>query len=416
MRLNTPLRRCLLLSSFIALASTNAHARNSANLYCDYKKLGDATGAATGTVSADESVPGRWQHDRLFGWSNLFRTAIPPARLKDLCLERLKAVPDAHRLIAPVVTGAHGAQGSTFPIWYSGDLRPGHRIERVVAFGDSLTDTGNMYAASRQLLDFVPKGTSLPSSSWFAGRFSNGPTWIEYLASRNGLTLANWAVGGAQTRDSQLGLIHGIGTQIKSFFEHMQNEHDYDASRTLFTFMVAGNDFVNDSKYATSIVAEQRESLMQLVRHGARKILIVNLPDVTRAPVFRLGRKDAHDVLKRVEVYNSALASIASGVTSQARDEGLPNAGDVEIQVVDARSRFDEVLGNPSAYGFTNTTDSCLKIDAESSLSYVKLQVPRKYCEAGRFVFWDTLHPTTRMHELMSHWAAEAAPRAWGLE
>jgi thermolabile hemolysin len=128
-----------------------------------------------------------------------------------------------------------------------------------------------------------------------------------------------------------------------------------------------------------------------------------------------MGRTDAAEVLARVEVYNSALASIASGVVRQAEEERLVHPGELLIRVVDARSRFDEVLANPSQYGFTNASESCLRIDSESAFSYLQRQHTRKHCEAGRFVFWDTLHPTTRMHELMSTWAAASAPRDWNL-
>lgn len=415
MRSIKTLYRRALLGGTLALVATATQAGSAATLLCHYKKLGDPTGAATGNIDTGQVLPGNWQHDRLASWSNLFRTPVAPAKLNALCEQHLKGTADFHRLIGMAAAGARGASDYAYPLWHEGDLRPGEPVERIVSFGDSLTDTGNMHTASRQALEFVPKGKTLPSASWFAGRFSNGPTWVEYLAFRNGLALTNWAVGGAQTRDAQFGLIHGIGRQIKSFFEHMDSETDYDPSRTLFTFMVAGNDFVNDSKYATQIVQEQRESLMQLVRHGARKVLVVNLPDVTRAPVFRMGRKDASDVLTRVNVYNSALSSIVSGVIRQAGEEGLTQPGELQIRIVDARSRFDDVLAHPEQYKFSNATDSCLKIDSESALSYIQEQIPRKYCEAGRFVFWDTLHPTTRMHELMSGWAAESAPREWGL-
>jgi outer membrane lipase/esterase len=54
-------------------------------------------------------------------------------------------------------------------------------FEQIVVFGDSLSDSGN------------------------AGRFSNGPVWVEYLAERLGLVLqpsraggSNYAVGGAR--------------------------------------------------------------------------------------------------------------------------------------------------------------------------------------------------------------------------
>src|SRR5690242_20274022 len=51
----------------------------------------------------------------------------------------------------------------------------------VQAFGDSLTDNGNLFALTRAIQP-VP-----PSPPYFDGRFSNGPVWVEQLMPRLGL-------------------------------------------------------------------------------------------------------------------------------------------------------------------------------------------------------------------------------------
>ncbi|WP_235031247.1 SGNH/GDSL hydrolase family protein, partial [Geminicoccus flavidas] len=70
----------------------------------------------------------------------------------------------------------------------------------VVVFGDSLSDTGN------------------------AGRFSNGPVWVEVLADRLGVELraaqmggSNFAVGGAQL-DPAAGP-YGLRVQVDRFLD-----------------------------------------------------------------------------------------------------------------------------------------------------------------------------------------------------
>lgn len=47
----------------------------------------------------------------------------------------------------------------------------------IVAFGDSLTHNGNLYAATEAT------GGIPPAPSYSNGRFSNGPVWVEYLAT-----------------------------------------------------------------------------------------------------------------------------------------------------------------------------------------------------------------------------------------
>jgi len=65
----------------------------------------------------------------------------------------------------------------------------------IYIFGDSLSDTGNLFNTTSFLQDF-PDTSALgipvlpPSPPYFEGRFSNGPIWIENLADELGIDLA----------------------------------------------------------------------------------------------------------------------------------------------------------------------------------------------------------------------------------
>src|SRR5579872_6310142 len=52
----------------------------------------------------------------------------------------------------------------------------GSQITQIVAFGDSLSDTGN---------DLIAFGS--PQPPYYQGRFSNGPNWIDDLAAKLGV-------------------------------------------------------------------------------------------------------------------------------------------------------------------------------------------------------------------------------------
>ena len=59
--------------------------------------------------------------------------------------------------------------------------------------GDSLSDPGNLYAATG--------GTTPVSPPYYEGRFSNGPVWAEHVADRfeaKGLATGNFAYGGSK--------------------------------------------------------------------------------------------------------------------------------------------------------------------------------------------------------------------------
>ena len=69
--------------------------------------------------------------------------------------------------------------------------RPGEAapITSVIAYGDSLSDNGNLFGA----IGFPP------SPPYFQGRASNGPVAVEYLAAALGVPLVDFAVFGATT-------------------------------------------------------------------------------------------------------------------------------------------------------------------------------------------------------------------------
>ena len=72
----------------------------------------------------------------------------------------------------------------------AGALASGQSTGTLYFFGDSLTDTGNVYHATSVLhsdsLGLVPIE---PAAPYYDGRFSNGPVWAEYAGTalgRNG--------------------------------------------------------------------------------------------------------------------------------------------------------------------------------------------------------------------------------------
>ena len=50
-------------------------------------------------------------------------------------------------------------------------------------FGDSLSDTGNMFFLSKQLIP--------PGPLYFDGRFSNGPNWVDQVTMQTGAGTVN---------------------------------------------------------------------------------------------------------------------------------------------------------------------------------------------------------------------------------
>ena len=68
-------------------------------------------------------------------------------------------------------------------------------IKRLVVFGDSFSDSGNLFKATAGLI---------PKNPYWEGRFSNGPVWSEYLAYSLNIKLDNWAYSGSPTSSQNL--------------------------------------------------------------------------------------------------------------------------------------------------------------------------------------------------------------------
>ena len=168
----------------------------------------------------------------------------------------------------------------------------------LFAFGDSLSDAGNLYA-----LD----GGTAPVSPYYAGHFSNGPTWVENLSQMLGLgTLEpslkggnDFAFGGAETGTTAIEGYNPIDlpTQIAEYAA----EHPSPVKGALYTLDIGSNDIFNAlDDYAAgkisiggvdAVVAEAETNTVNdveaLVALGARSLLFYEVPDLGLTPLFR---------------------------------------------------------------------------------------------------------------------------------
>jgi len=380
---------CLVSATF----SASAHALGSQTftyLRCFYRVDTSPSRPATHYVwgidpaSGDYyRIHGRWWRDGLLSWQNMFYSGTSQDTLKSVCQSTFARY-GINRAVA-LHAAADTSLSLNYTVWTNDSAAQGTRINRIIAFGDSLSDTQNLYNGTQW---------KMPNrNSWFLGRFSNDRVWTEYLADGLRLPMVNWAVAGAAA--DQYLVIPGVSQQVDSWSAYMQDAPNYRPENTLFTVLVGGNDLVNYRRSVDAIIAAQQAALEKLIRAGARNILLLNLPDVSRAPVFRT-RSDGPAVAAQVLQLNARLV--------QLRDALHANFGPaLNIRIFDTYALFNDVINNPGKYGMTNTWQSCLAIDLDSSGNYLYHWPTRAECtNPNTFVFWDTLHPTTRTHRLLA--------------
>ncbi|TNF36126.1 MAG: hypothetical protein EP312_02095, partial [Gammaproteobacteria bacterium] len=110
--------------------------------------------------------------------------ALTPDDLRTLCEQTLQRR-DGKPLVLGKVRAARHGEELDIPIVFPGTRQ--QAVNRLVIFGDSLSDTGRL---KRRLHVF-------PGAPYWLGRFSNGPAWADYLERSAGLAIQNHAYGGA---------------------------------------------------------------------------------------------------------------------------------------------------------------------------------------------------------------------------
>jgi phospholipase/lecithinase/hemolysin len=245
----------------------------------------------------------------------------------------------------------------------------GYSFNAMYAFGDSLSDTGR-----------DPAG---PAKSYFNGRFSNGPLWVEYLSANLGLPYNasnNFAVSGSTTSDLQSQIADlPVSTNLQS---------------ALFTIESGGNDFLQNAGLGTNdaawgivvsnAVANLTNAIGTLYADGAREILVLNLFNVGQAPILRSAVPADYCVYvdSKVAAFNTRLASAVTNVMQQ-------NPG-LRIYLADFNRESSNIVSSPVSYGFTVSTIGALQ---DPNLTDKSFTGP-----GADYVFWDPIHPTTKGH------------------
>lgn len=270
----------------------------------------------------------------------------------------------------------------------------------VYFFGDSLSDTGNLYTAS---------GGAEPLPPYYDGRFSSGPLWVESLASGLGLAGAanpflqggnNYAWAGALSgsgglADPLLGMSTGLQTQVAGYWAASHPVADPGA---LYVIDIGGNDLAGIAATlsgtgdagarlaaAQGVVDNLMFSVNYLIGQGARNFLIANAPNLGVTPMANFGSfaAAATDVSQQ---YNALLAAALGGLGDSAEIIGFDLFGLVTALV-------DDAIAGGGTYGLNNGLIPCTVTGLDT-------------CDNS--VFFDNMHPTGVVHAMAGQAALAA--------
>ncbi|GAA0767177.1 autotransporter domain-containing protein [Brevundimonas olei] len=261
--------------------------------------------------------------------------------------------------------------------------------DRLVVFGDSLSDNGNLYLATG--------GSTPPTPPYGAGRFSNGPVFTERLgfdaANFMGPVTGsiNYAFGGART-DSQASP-PGMRAQLGQYLQRGGTFGSNDlvsvlggANNIFQGLPVAGasaNPTAAIAPVAQSAAADINFIVNGIAQAGAGTVLVTNLPKLSITPQFR-GTPAAPLADYAVTTFNGALLT---GLTATAAAQQGTN-----IILMDLFKVGDVVAANPSAFGVSNVTQACF--DGASLCS-----------NPDDYFYFDGVHPTAKGHAVIAQLA-----------
>lgn len=321
---------------------------------------------------------------------------------------------------------------------------PAQEFNQLWVFGDSLSDVGNILQGTSNSNYFTPR----PTSPYYdSGRFTDGPSitgdgatilttqssyqgvWAEDLASMLNVPQitassaggapnnTDYATGGATTGGGTFGgtfYFPNLLTQINNF---VASPTTPVASNPLYAVWAGGNDLLDAATATTfytptpakimtaesTAISNLHTAIQTLVNNGATQILWPNLPPLNATP-FALGLpQNLQTALAQ------ASAQFATDENLQILDLEEANQG-LTIYPVNIYGFFNNVLANPAAYGYTNTTQSVITAGSYSAFNFTATSNFNYEVNPDQFLFWDQKHPTSYTHYLIAGQAFEAIP------
>lgn len=258
------------------------------------------------------------------------------------------------------------------------------RYERLVVFGDSNADNGNLFALTHG---------RIPSAPRWHGRESNGPVAVEYLATLLGATLEDHAVAGATT--GYTNILPGVMPQMEMVAETgVQSQIGMFArkkalltKRDLVVIWAGSNDLIGLARQPkevfnariAAIAANVEQALWRLKVAGASTIVVIG-----RTPRPELG---SDDDLNGRDLNAALLATVRRFKEDTHAD----------ILFFDAYAAVADMMLHPGRFGFAEVRTACIAVNA-----CVEGQRTSSGNVADTFVHWDRYHKTTRVHQLLA--------------
>ncbi|MDA0910916.1 MAG: SGNH/GDSL hydrolase family protein [Proteobacteria bacterium] len=227
-------------------------------------------------------------------------------------------------------------------------------VNRVLIFGDSLSDQGNIYKFSGGL---IPKSTP-----YHSGMFSNGNVWevqLKNMIKPYGIEVSNYSVGGATVVLSpswaSQGLPYNLAAEVKMY--QLDKQSWPQGENKLAIFFIGANDYLTADKLMSKEAMDHAVSqvvgkiISSIGEVGADNALIIGLPNLALT-------------IESKELGNEAVLSYMSNLHNTLLKQFAASQSNVKFIGIDAM--FESMLKDPEQFNKTYHTQLDPKVIGQS--------------------------------------------------
>lgn len=305
-----------------------------------------------------------------------------------------------------------------------------NNVKRVLIFGDSLSDDGNLVRADGGVL---PKSTP-----YYNGQFSNGNTWamlFKQTLTPIGVSVSNYAVGGAvSVFHLQEKLPYSLGGEYNIYTKDTHSFSEPPEQR-LAIILIGANDYLGlagnsstadlDKKTDDVINNGISPAVTSLLNGGIKKIILIDLPDMGATPECAQDN-DCAVLTSVANMHNTKLTNLIANLSSQYSDSTIQKISIASLfnlainNTNEFNQRFQTSLSNINSPcwtgGYTVTPQRPVNLPTNFTAMFGGTSYPlpntKDIQEAYRvgstgnacsspweYLFWDHVHPTRQVHQ-----------------
>ena len=250
----------------------------------------------------------------------------------------------------------------------------------IYVFGDSYCDVGNLFSIIGQ-----------PGAPYYLGRRSNGPLWVEHVASAWGLQMQPSAAGGTDFAWAGAEVINpipissqfsipNVAQQVSQYLSQHGGKADPNA---LYILEGGGNDIIDANGVGSpqtlgfQIALGLANTELKLRHAGAKNFLIPELFDVGLLPA----------AAPNVGFAKAASVATNDYLANLLRFEEIIEG--IHIRRLRAFDLMEGVVNDATHFGFIDITHPCVTITSVC-------------VDPDHTFFWDTYHPTVFGHSILA--------------